>query len=44
MDLWTLGVLTFVLLSGYHPFDEFGDLPESQVLKNVVASHFTFQV
>lgn len=33
VDNWTLGVLMFILLSGYHPFDEYGDMPEPLLIK-----------
>lgn len=42
VDNWTLGVLTFILLSGYHPFDTYGDLPEQDVIKNVRSVKYDF--
>eukprot|EP00180_Rhodochaete_pulchella_P000869 Plantae.Rhodophyta-Rhodochaete_pulchella.ctg17042.p1 GENE.Plantae.Rhodophyta-Rhodochaete_pulchella.ctg17042~~Plantae.Rhodophyta-Rhodochaete_pulchella.ctg17042.p1 ORF type:complete len:172 (-),score=29.45 Plantae.Rhodophyta-Rhodochaete_pulchella.ctg17042:3-518(-) len=30
-DTWSFGVIMFILLSGYHPFDPEGDYPPEQV-------------
>ncbi len=29
-------------LSGYHPFDTYGDLPEPEVIRNVRAAKYDF--
>lgn len=42
VDNWTLGVLMFTLLAGYHPFDIYGDLPEPELLRRVVHVKFDF--
>lgn len=42
VDNWTLGVLTYVLLCGYHPFDVYGDLPEPKLLKRITECKYDF--
>lgn len=42
VDNWTLGVLMFVLLCGYHPFDVYGELPEPQLLAKIVSCQYDF--
>jgi len=43
VDNWTLGVLMFTLLAGYHPFDIYGDLPEPKLLRRVVNVQYDFE-
>jgi len=42
VDTWSLGVLQYVLLGGYHPFDVYGDLPEPTLLRRIVDCKFDF--
>lgn len=42
VDNWTLGVLMFILISGYHPFDMYGDLPECSLLQNIKKGQFDY--
>lgn len=42
VDNWTLGVLMYILLAGYHPFDVYGELPEAQLLKRICLCEYDF--
>lgn len=42
VDNWSLGVLQFVLLAGYHPFDVYGDLTEPQLLNKIIDCKYDF--
>lgn len=33
-DMWSFGVIMFIVLSGFHPFDPEGDYPAAQVCSN----------
>ncbi len=37
VDTWGLGVILFMLLCGYHPFDPFGQASSSVLRKRIVA-------
>lgn len=41
-DLWTLGILMFILLAGYHPFDVYGDLTEAKLIQKMKKLDYEF--
>ncbi|KAF0687970.1 Aste57867_20351 [Aphanomyces stellatus] len=42
MDMWSLGCLLFIMLSGRHPFDQRGNLSEAMILHNIVHAPVVF--
>ena len=40
--MWSLGVLMYILLVGYHPFDPEGEASEQEVLANMKAGRIEF--
>eukprot|EP01138_Halocafeteria_seosinensis_P003147 gb/GECG01003219.1/.p1 GENE.gb/GECG01003219.1/~~gb/GECG01003219.1/.p1 ORF type:complete len:420 (+),score=36.13 gb/GECG01003219.1/:1-1260(+) len=41
-DCWSLGVLIFLLLSGYHPFDPSGRSPALEIKKRAKEANYSF--
>jgi len=42
VDLWSVGVIMFVILGAYHPFDADGDASDSQLWTNICSGVFDF--
>lgn len=42
VDNWTIGILMFVILAGYHPFDIYGDATEAELLKRIEEVQYDF--
>jgi calcium-dependent protein kinase len=42
VDLWALGVILFILLGGYHPFDPQGSAPDEEVARRVQRGAWSF--
>lgn len=42
LDMWSLGCIFYILLSGRHPFDPFGKLNEEQIINNIINKKVSF--
>ncbi|CAK4076336.1 unnamed protein product [Aphanomyces euteiches] len=42
IDMWALGVVLFIVLGGYHPFDPSNNLPDAALRKAILRGEFDF--
>lgn len=36
MDMWALGIILYIMLTGFHPFDFEGDSPDSLIVRRII--------
>ena len=41
-DMWAIGVLGYILLSGYHPFDPYGDASDELMQRRICRNTYDF--
>lgn len=42
VDTWALGIIMFIMLAGYHPFDPYGELSDGDLIDRISKDDFDF--
>eukprot|EP00475_Leptophrys_vorax_P021356 TRINITY_DN2906_c0_g1_i1.p2 TRINITY_DN2906_c0_g1~~TRINITY_DN2906_c0_g1_i1.p2 ORF type:complete len:169 (-),score=43.62 TRINITY_DN2906_c0_g1_i1:99-605(-) len=42
VDTWALGIIMFIMLAGYHPFDPYGELSDGEMINKIQNDDFNF--